>query len=248
MKKYLFGKKAPQLDYRTLMFTNYLTPEIAPPPPAFDNLSIVYAKTGVLNPTILFPMDGNDTLGDCTIAGVAHAKTCYKGRIGVKDIPAEKDVIKTYKRLCGCNGDNGLAELDVLKKLRKKGLLGEKIYAYAKITDIKNHTHLKQAIQLFGGLYIGFNVQEDAVQDFTNNVPWTPGPLLNEGHAVFVTSYNKDYVTVLTWGNKQLATWNWVDETWDEAYIILPLEAQDPTFCPGYNFQQLETDLTIVTK
>ena len=245
--KYLFGKKEPRIDSRTLMFTNYLTPVIADPPIMIDNLLRVYSGTKISDPTKLFPMDGNDTLGCCTIAGIAHARTEYAGLIGKKDIPSRCKVINLYNKLTG-GIDSGLVELDVLNYLRKHSFDGEKILAYAKITDSKNHVHVKQAIQLFGGVYIGFNVQEDCLRDFRNKVTWTPGKLLNEGHAVFVTSYDEETVTVLTWGNIQKGTWDWWDECVDEVYVILPKEAQSSSFCPGFDFSTLEADLTIVTK
>ena len=48
--------------------------------------------------------------------------------------------------------------------------------AYVKI-DPKNHTHVQQAIQMFGGVYLGFQVQQNCIQDFNSHKPWTPGPL-----------------------------------------------------------------------
>ena len=53
-------------------------------------------------------------------------------------------------------------------------------------------------------------------------------------------------VTVLTWGNTQQATWGWWDECVDEAYAILPPEAQNPDFAPGFNIAQLQADLQAV--
>lgn len=247
MRKLKFGKRAPRIDYRTLMFTNYLTPEIAPPPESFDNLITVSNKIKISDPTKLYPMLGNDRFGDCTIAAMAHARTVYAGLIGWKYIPKECTVTKLYRKLTG-GPDTGLVELDVLNYWKKNDFNGEKILAYAKISDLKNHVHIKQAIQLFGGLYLGFNVQENCLSDFSDRTPWTPGKLLNEGHAIFAASYDPDYITVLTWGNTQKGTWDWWDECVDEAYVILPMEAQNPDFAPGFNYQQLETDLTIIAK
>ena len=70
---------------------------------------------------------------------------------------------------------------------------------------------------MFGGVYLGFQVQQDCLQDFNNHQLWTPGPLLNEGHAVCAVAYDANGVTVLTWGNTQQGTWAWWDECVDEA-------------------------------
>jgi hypothetical protein len=239
-----FGKHPPKKDYRTLRFQDYLTSALAPPLPSANVLTRVYAKLGTTNPSTLFPMDGNDTLGDCTIAALAHAVTTYRGLLGKKDIMTKQAVVKLYTHLTG-GPDTGLNELDVLNYWRQTAVAGDKILAYASINP-KNHTHVEQAIQLFGGVYLGFQVQQNCVQEFDAHQPWTPGPLTNDGHAVFAVAYDQNGVTVLTWGNTQEATWAWWDECVDEAYAILPPEAKKPDFAPGFNIAQLESDLGAV--
>jgi len=189
-------------------------------------------------------MDGNDTLGDCTIAALAHSITVYRGLLGKKLIMSKQNVVKLYMHLTG-GVDSGLNELDVLGYWRQNPVSGDEIITYVKI-DPKNHTHVQQAIQLFGGVYLGFQVQENCIQEFDNHQPWTPGTLTNDGHAVYAVGYDQNDVTVLTWGNTQQGTWGWWDECVDEAYAILPPEAKTPGFAPGFNFAQLQADLAAV--
>jgi hypothetical protein len=186
-------------------------------------------------------MDGNDTIGDCTIAGLAHAVTTFRGLIGTKNIMTKQAVVKLYYHLTG-GVDSGLNELDVLAYWRRHAVSHDKILAYVSI-DPKNHTHVQQAIQMFGGVYIGFQVQQNCIQEFDARKPWTPGKLTNDGHAVFAVAYDSHGVTVLTWGNTQQGTWAWWDECVDEAYAILPPEAETAGFAPGFDFAQLKTDL-----
>jgi hypothetical protein len=242
MATYRFGKHPPNNDYRTLRFSTYLTANLPAPPANYNVLTKVYQNLKTNDPATLFPMDGNDTLGDCTIAALAHAITVYHGMISAqKVIMATKAVEKVYFHLTG-GQDTGLNELDVLNYWRKTRVNKEKILAFVKI-DPKNHTHIQQAIQLFGGVYLGFQCQANCVQEFQNGQPWTPGPLTNDGHAVFATGYDQNGVTVLTWGGTQQGTWGWWDECVDEAYAILPVEASDPAFAPGINWAQLQSDL-----
>ncbi len=242
MSSYRFGKHAPMQDYRTLLLKKYIAAAAAPPP-SFDNLTKVYANLKESDPAKLFPMDGNDTLGDCTIAALAHAVTVFRGLITKKKIWAKQSVVKLYYHLSG-GVDSGLNELDVLNYWQTHSADGDKIIAFAKI-DVKNHTHIQQAIQIFGGVYLGFQVQQNCIQEFDAKKPWTPGPLTNDGHAVFATGYDKDGVTVLTWGNTQKATWGWWDECVDEAYAILPPEAENLKF-DGFDLAQLKADLAAV--
>jgi hypothetical protein len=244
MSKFRFGKHAPKNDYRTLLLKNYLTSKLPAPPAAHDVLSQVYTKLKISDPTKLFPMDGNDTIGDCTIAALAHAITVYNGLAGKKKIWDTPSITKLYYHLTG-GVDSGLNELDVLNYWQSNAVDGDKILAYAKI-DVKNHTHVQQAIQLFGGVYLGFQVQENCIQEFDAHKPWTPGKLTKDGHAVYATAYDKTGVTVLTWGNTQKATWGWWDECVDEAYAILPPQAKKADFDPGFNFNQLKADLAAV--
>ena len=244
MPSYRFGKHPPKQDYRTLRLKSYLGPALAAPPASYSALQQVYQKLNVSDPTELFPMDGNDTLGDCTIAGVAHAITLYRGRIGTTSIMRKPDVIKLYMHLTG-GVDSGLNELDVLNYWRKRPVQSDKILAFVSV-DPKNHVHVKQAIQLFGGVYLGFQVQQNCVEDFDARKPWTPAPLTNDGHAVVAVGYDASGVTVLTWGNTQKGTWDWWNECVDEAYAILPPEAKKADFSPGFEFDKLKDDLTAV--
>src|SRR5208282_2534443 len=195
MPNYRFGKHPPKADYRTLQFKNYLTSKIAAPPASYNVLTAgVYSKLKISDPTKLFPMDGNDTLGDCTIAALAHAVTFYEGLVGKKDIMAKTAVVKLYMHLTG-GVDSGLNELDVLNYWRQHAAGREKILGFASM-DPKNLTHVRQSIQIFGGVYLGFQVQQNCVQEFDNHQPWTPGPLTNDGHAVYAVAYDQDGVTV----------------------------------------------------
>ena len=244
MKTFRFGKHAPKLDYRTLKFKNYVTSELAAPPASFDVLATIYKKLKITGPAQLFPMDGNDQYGDCTIAALAHAMTVYNGLIGKKKIWDVKSVTKLYLHLTG-GADTGLNELDVLNYWQSNPVDGEKIFAYTAI-DVKNHTHIKQAIELFGGVYLGLQVQQNCIQEFDAHKPWVPAPLTNDGHAVYAVSYDAAGVTVLTWGSTQKATWAWWNECVDEAYAILPAEASKTDFAPGFDFAQLKADLSDV--
>jgi hypothetical protein len=242
MANYRFGKHPPKTDYRTLRFASYLTSALAAPPAAYSVLDRVYDKLGTKDPSVLFPMDGNDQLGDCTCAALAHAITCFRGLVSSKKlIMAEKAVTKLYMHLTG-GVDSGMNELDVLNYWRQNAVDGDKILGFATISP-KNHAHVQQAINLFGGVYLGFQVQKGAQQEFEQRKPWTPAPLTQDGHAVYAVAYDATGVTVLTWGNTQKATWAWWDECVDEAYAILPPEASKAGFAPGFDVAQLQADL-----
>src|SRR5215831_18235168 len=94
MSNVRFGKHPPKNDYRTLRFRDYVTPALPPPPASYDVLAAVFKQLNISDPTKLFPIDGNDTLGDCTIAAVAHAITTYSGLVGKETIMQKAAVVK----------------------------------------------------------------------------------------------------------------------------------------------------------
>jgi hypothetical protein len=238
---YKTGRNPIKLDRygRTILMKDFMA-EVPDPPTTVANSKRVYSALGISDPTVLFPMLGNDKVGDCTFAAVGHLETMYNGLLGVKKIPTTEDTLNEYYAFT--HGlDTGANELDVMKKLKKKGILGEKSLGYGSV-DVKNHKEVQQVIWLFGGIYIGFNVQANAISDFNKRVPWTPGVLTNDGHAVDVIDYDPTMLNSLTWGNDQQATWDWWDCCVDEAWLILPKESQLPGFLPGFNKQQLLAD------
>jgi len=239
-----FGKHPPKRDYRTLRLANYLQPELPDPPAEYNALTQVFEKLGTDNVEELFPMDGNDVAGDCTIAAMAHAITIYGGLVGKRKIMSANSCLSLYRKLTG-GPDSGLDMLEVLKYFQKRGVRGERLLAYASI-DIHNHKQVQQASHLFGGLYIGFQVPSGCMRQFENGQPWTPGRLTEDGHAVYVMAYNSTELALLTWGTTQRATWAWWDECVDEAFALLPLEAALPDFSPGFNFSELKADLAIL--
>jgi hypothetical protein len=234
-----FGKSPRKSDYRTLRFGSYLDMTVIPPPPPSFN-ALARTKIGPSVSTF-FPMDGNDLYGDCVVAALAHAETLDHALIGQIKIAPAQDVIDLYFKLAG-GIDNGLIVLDTLNYWRKNRALYDQLVAYAGLQPL-NHVAVKQAISIFGGCFIGFQVQENAIPDFEAGKAWTPGNLTLDGHCVYAVGYDADTVTVLTWGNTQKGTWAWWDECVDEAYALLPIESTVTGFSPGFNFNQLRLDL-----
>lgn len=233
-----FGKLPPKQDYRTLLFRDYAT-ALPAPPPTYDGLAHI-AKLGKQTST-LFPMDGNDRYGDCTIAAKAHAVSLARAFIGKVAIPTEKSIIKNYFKLSG-GIDSGLNMLDVLNDWRKVSFDRDKLISFVKINP-RNHAHVMQAASIFGCVYVGFQVQQNCMDDFNNGKPWTPGRLTNDGHCVDAVGYDANGLTLLTWGTTQQGTWGWWDECVDEAYALLMPEAKVAGFAPGFDFAALQADL-----
>jgi len=247
MRNLMFGRNPKREDPkgRSLMMANYVT-NVPDPPLVVDNLDRVYRKLGINDTTLLFPMLGNDQVGNCTLAGWGHFKTLANGLVGRKVIPTTQETLNAYYKFTH-GRDTGCNELDIMRKGKKCGILGEKIPLYVSVNP-KNLKEVYQTIWLFGAIYIGFNVEQACQDDFRNHIPWTPGPLLNEGHCVVTPSYTKDMFTNLTWGDKQDGTVAWWNECVDEAWLIIFPEVKETGFLDGFNWDQLWADANAIAK
>jgi hypothetical protein len=246
----MLGRKAIRTDSRTLRLARYMT-ALPPAPASRDWLR------GQTN----FGMMLNDSLGDCTIAACGHAVQVWTlnaapTAAGEQTVP-NSDILAMYEQWCGYNPrdpstDQGGIELDVLANWRKNGFgkYKHKMLAFAAV-NTGNLAEVHQAINLFGGVYIGLGLPVTA-QDQTewsyvpndpNNEPGSWG-----GHAVFAPAYAPKTKTCITWGEPLEMT----DEFWsayvDECYALLSpqfIEANGDT-PDGFNMAQLLADLAAI--
>src|ERR1035437_8823012 len=196
------GKKPAKIDPRTLKLTKYLTKELPAAPSAVDYTS------GITNWGLML----NDQLGDCTIAGCGHGEQVWsRAARNIELTPPDSVILTAYEKWCGyVNGvpstDQGGIEIDVLNSWRKSNLNSFPLQMYA---DPQKHNlaEIKQAILLFGGVYIGvqlpLSIQGFNVWDVSSGPNAIPGSW--GGHAVWVPKYvtNTDGTitfTCISWG------------------------------------------------
>lgn len=255
MSSFRLGKKPPIIDSRTLRFGRYLTPALPPPPPTVTLYTAIPS----------WPMDGNDELGDCTMAGAAHLVEAWTGEqpngtpVEIPTTTIEED----YFALTG-GPDDGLAELTVLKWWKRTGFvdaagIAHTISAYAQV-DPANQTETQQAVSIFGGAYLGLALPDYAVNPPDGNlldVDWTavpPGgfaanpPDPNNGHCVVAVGYDADNLYVVTWGAIKPMSYAFGQAYVDETFAIISPDWLGAGTTPsGFDLAQLETDLADVT-
>lgn len=230
------GKSPKRADEKLLKLSSYKTAALPAPP------STVQWGTHV--PT--FPMYDNDSLGDCTCAAVGHQLQVWTSNHGSIWTPTTKEVTDLYWETG--SGDTGRVETDVLNYWHNNGFgsRGDKLFGYVEVNPL-NITEVKQAIWLFGGLYIGIALPLTAQQQSFWKVVPGPGsePGSWGGHAVNVTAYCSSYVVVATWGMRMRMSWAFWKKYVDEAYALLSQDWANGTVkAPnGFNFSQLQSDL-----
>lgn len=237
------GKKPAHHDPRTLQMANYL--ELPPIPPAQDWTAKAAPGWGMML---------NDKLGDCTCAAIGHIIQAWSANAGPQEIVLpDQAILKAYEAVGGYrpsdpSTDRGAVELDVLKYWRKTGVGGHKIDAFVAL-EPRNHAHIKAAVDLFGGAYIGVALPLSAQTQKVWSVP-PGGPSGNAapgswgGHAVVVEAYDAHGLTVITWGQKKKMTWSFWDAYCDEAYACLSeLWAGKKPAPSGFDMAALKSDL-----
>jgi hypothetical protein len=199
-------------------------------------------------------MFGNDTVGDCTCADVAHA-TLYWNRATGKIINiSTANVIALYSAVSGYNGspetDNGANMATVATYHQKTGIQDEsgsyhKIAAYLAISP-GNIEELKQSIHLFEACSVGWELPDSAQNQFSNNQPWSivNGATIEGGHDTLAIGYDSKYLYVITWGKIQPVEWSFVSKYMDEGIVKLSDEMlKNGVSLEGFNVTALTKDL-----
>jgi hypothetical protein len=193
-----------------------------------ERLAIPPAAMDWQDDRIVWPMYGNDQVGDCTCAGVGHLvnQLTYYGS-GSEVQPTDSSVLGMYSAITGYDptkpaSDTGAYCQDVLAYWRKTGLEGHKITAYASL-DVSNLTEIKQAIALFGTVYVGLSFPDSAMTQFDNDQPWdvVRGAKVEGGHCVIVGAYGSGKLGLVTWGAETTMTEAFWKKYVDEAWVVL---------------------------
>jgi len=175
-----------------------------------------------------WPMFLNDQLGDCVEAAMGHAVeqiTMYgQGQLVTV---SDSDIQASYTSITGYDPsdpstDQGTYMQDAMAWWRKTGLISHKIEAYASVTP-SNLNLLKNCVNFFGSVPIGFNFPSSAMDQFDDGEPWdvVDGAALEGGHCVLVVGYDTDFLYVVTWGRVQKMTWRFYQKYTDEVWVVI---------------------------
>lgn len=252
------GKNRARHDKRTLRMADYADRLAAPPAVCDWTLKV---------PS--WPMLDNDQLGDCTAAAAGHMVECWTADVGDLFMPTDAEAVAMYSATGGYvpgnpSTDNGADEIDVLNYWRQTGFANHKIEAYVSVNP-QNLTEVRQAINLFGGVYIGLEMPLAWQGQTTWDAPssgmlarvyralvgddqWTPGSW--GGHAVPLLAYDQNGLTPISWGAKYRITNSGLATYCDEMYaavsadFIAATNGLDPQ---GFDLAQLMADLQEVS-
>jgi hypothetical protein len=180
----------------------------------------------------MWPMEMNDTIGDCTIAAYAHQRTLWTAnryaidgqRAQLPEVMSDAACVEEYSRLGGyvpgdASTDQGLVVQDVLHSACNEGIDGDRLAAYVAV-NFTDPDELRDSIYWFGGVYLGINVPRSALEN-TDRWDVVPRSPLEGGHAIMAGKYDADHFYVVSWGKEIPATIDFILKYTEEAYGLI---------------------------
>jgi hypothetical protein len=189
--------------------TYYVAGSLPKPPPQVP--VPIYASWDML---------GNDTHGDCGVAGLEHGFEADATIAAVAEkFPTAQQAIAYYEKYTG-GQDRGVVLSAYLAYVRQHGYYGHKIDSYAPVA-VHDIPTLQSAIFSYGFAYTGIAVTASMQRAFAEHQPWTTDVLSSPvvgGHCIPLVGYDDQFLYAITWGGVQAITyplWHYISsEAW----------------------------------
>ena len=240
------GKLPARPNAVTFKLTDYVDTKKLTPPAFFGHDNLI-TSWGML---------GNDTVGDCVLAGGAHETMMWTAEGYAPAVFTDECVLSDYSAITGYdpsdpNTDNGTDMQMAASYRRKTGLLDangkrHKVAAYLAITPGNLSEHLLAA-WLFGAVGIGINFPAYAMDEFNSGIPWAVEERKRQiegGHYIPLVAH-RGLLCVVTWGRIQQMTPQFFHKFNDESLVYLSEEMLYGGKSPeGFDDAQLRADLS----
>ncbi len=221
----------------------------------FFNLSVtepVYAAADTV-PNTPLPMDHNDTVGDCVVAGTDHALRAISFLLtGTAAGLTDPQMLAMYQSQnpgftswsdAGSPDDNGMDIQTALEWCVKQGW----ILAFGEL-DPTDEQQMKAATWIGLAVITGETLQEAQEQQTI----WTPvnGSPVAGGHCTTIVGYDgtPDYFDQATWGTVLKMTQAFVDTQMSEAWFVLTEDhVNHPGFRDNFDLEGFAAAVSTVT-
>ena len=197
-------------------------------------------------------MYGNDTYGDCGVAGIGHGELAVADDTGTSQLGLSAAQVVNYYLTYTGGEDNGVVLADFLAYVRKNGWFGRQLAGYAPVA-INDMNTLKFAINAYGFAYTGIEVTDLMMQAFQDSAPWTSS-MVNQGnveggHCIPLVGYDETHLYCVTWGRVQAIMYpGWTamsSEAWATIWGEVPASGLTGH---GVNLAALQADLSKLSR
>ncbi len=232
-------------------FPNYVDEAALPPlPEKIGHQNLLPVNLGML---------GNDTVGDCVIAGADHEVMMWNADANKEVVFSTSTALADYSAITGYNpddpnSDQGTNPVDAAKYRMKTGMIDvqgnrHKIDAWVSL-DPKNVNHLQEALYLFGAVGLAWALPDSAQTQFQEGKPWAVvrGATIEGGHYTPLVGWDGTYYWIITWGRLQAVKPTFVKKYLNEALAYISLESlTDGKTLDGFDLATLQEDLKLVS-
>jgi hypothetical protein len=165
-------------------------------------------------------VDGNQTYGDCTVAGVGHATLAWNARWNLR-LPTmdSEQLVDTYFELTG-GKDTGLVEANLVADWEASSKYFK--YELAQGTRV-GRGELWATTLKYGVAYLGVALPQSAETQFAQDQPWTPvgGPIAG-GHCIVAVGKEGTDTLCVSWGKVVRVTAEWMAQYLMEVWALEP--------------------------
>jgi len=239
---YRLGRLPAQIPAGLRDLTYYTAGPLPKPPPSVAVPSV--ADWGVL---------GNDTYGDCGVAGLEHAFEAAAADTGEHEaFPDDQQCVDYYLNYTG-GQDSGVVLSRFLAYVRRHGYYGHTISAYAHVA-VHDVPTLQFAIDAYDSAYVGITVSQGMMDATQGSPPWTwtledlSGDELG-GHCIILAGYNSSWLYGITWGQVVRIAYPAWHQMGDEAWAAITGEdIAAKTDGHGISLAALQADLNKLSR
>ncbi len=199
-------------------------------------------------------MSLNDQLGCCGPAACAHQIQVFSANTQpAPTILSDRDVLEAYEAVGGYNGspqtDRGVVMGKLFAYWKQTGIGGNQILAAASV-DPAHVERIKWATVIFGGVQLGVNLPQSALDAMDSGRPWdvVRHSQLVGGHDVAMVGYDASGPLAISWGQLVRITWDFVQEYCEECWTVIdPAWVNEKGLAPNLlNLGSLMQDLKLI--
>jgi hypothetical protein len=183
-------------------------------------------STGIATSTYFSLTGGaNSGLNDCSVAAAGDLNLAWNAELGHPQQTISTGIAtSTYFSLTG-GANSGLNDSQLLSYWQRQGVGNTQIAAYGAINSQSIQT-VKQAIRLFGGLYVTVGISSTTIAEWNAHQPFSipagQSPTVSTAHVMTAVGYDANYVYGVSWGRLVKMTWGWWTAYAENAWAIIP--------------------------
>lgn len=197
-------------------------------------------------------MLGNDSKGDCGIAGLEHGFMAVSSILGLapKPFPSAADAVSYYLHY-NHGQDIGVVLSQYLQfvEQRSGGYFGETVAGIAPVA-VQDINTLHFTIDAYGFAYTGISVTEAMEEAFQYHQPWDLTAIQGSvvgGHCIPLVGYDSNYLYAVTWGGVQAIAYPAWSRIASEAWaVITGTQVTAGNDGRGINLAALQADLALL--